>query len=48
MMKISMLGGRPVNVVPEFEDCRRFAEENGVALKEVQAAAVHAYLQKDS
>jgi uncharacterized protein (TIGR00299 family) protein len=47
-MKISMLNGQPVNFVPEFEDCRRLAEEKGVALKEVQAAAVHAYLQKDS
>lgn len=44
-MKISLLDGRPVNFVPEFEDCRRLAAEKGVALKEVQAAAVHAYLQ---
>ncbi len=44
-MKVSLLDGRPVNYVPEFEDCRRIAMEKGVALKEVQAAAVHAYLQ---
>ena len=44
-MKLSMLAGRPVNFIPEFEDCRRLAEENRVPLKEVQAAAVHAYLQ---
>jgi hypothetical protein len=44
-MKISLLDGRPVNFVPEFEDCRRLAEEKGIALKEVQAAAVCAYLQ---
>jgi len=44
-MKISLLDGKPVNFTPEFEDCRRLAEEKGVALKEVQAAAVHAYLQ---
>jgi pyridinium-3,5-bisthiocarboxylic acid mononucleotide nickel chelatase len=44
-MKVSLLDGRPVNYVPEFEDCRRLALENGVALKEVQAVAVHAYLQ---
>jgi len=44
-MKVSMLDGRPVNSVPEFEDCRRLAAESGVALKEIQAAAVHAYLQ---
>jgi pyridinium-3,5-bisthiocarboxylic acid mononucleotide nickel chelatase len=44
-MKVSLLDGKQVNFVPEFEDCRRLAAENGVALKEVQAAAVHAYLQ---
>jgi pyridinium-3,5-bisthiocarboxylic acid mononucleotide nickel chelatase len=44
-MKVSLLDGGPVNYVPEFEDCRRLASEKGVALKEVQAAAVHAYLQ---
>jgi pyridinium-3,5-bisthiocarboxylic acid mononucleotide nickel chelatase len=44
-MKISLMDGRPVNFVPEFEDCRRLAAEKGVALKEVQAAAIHAYLQ---
>jgi hypothetical protein len=44
-MKISLMDGRPVNFVPEFEDCRSLAMEKGVALKEVQAAAIHAYLQ---
>ncbi len=44
-MKVSLLDGRPVNFTPEFEDCRRLAAEKGAALKEVQAAAVHAYLQ---
>ena len=44
-MKVSLLDGQPVNFVPEFEDCRRLATEKGVALKEVQAAAIHAYLQ---
>jgi pyridinium-3,5-bisthiocarboxylic acid mononucleotide nickel chelatase len=44
-MKISLLDGRPVNYVPEFEDCRRVAVEKGVALKEVQSAAIHAYLK---
>ena len=44
-MKISLLDGRPVNFVPEFEDCRRLALENNVPLKEVQASAVHSYLQ---
>lgn len=45
-MKISLLEDRPVNYVPEYEDCRRLAEEKGVPLKEIQAAALHAYLQE--
>jgi pyridinium-3,5-bisthiocarboxylic acid mononucleotide nickel chelatase len=44
-MKISLLNGRQVNFIPEFEDCRRLAEKNRVALKEIQAAAVHAHLK---
>ncbi len=44
-MKVSILDDQPVNYVPEFEDCRRLASEKGVALKEIQAAAIHAYLQ---
>jgi uncharacterized protein (TIGR00299 family) protein len=44
-MKVSYLGDRPVNFVPEFEDCRRLAIEKSVALKEVQSAAIHAYRQ---
>ncbi len=47
-MKVSLLGDRPVNFVPEFEDCRRLALEKGIALKEVQAAAISAYLQRRS
>jgi uncharacterized protein (TIGR00299 family) protein len=47
-MKISLLDGHPVNFIPEFEDCRRLAVEKGVALKEVQAAAISAYLQSKS
>jgi len=43
-MKISLLDGRPVNFIPEFEDCRRLASEKGVSLKEIQAAAIHAYI----
>jgi hypothetical protein len=43
-MKVSLLDGRPVNFIPEFEDCRRLAEQTGKPLKEIQAAAAHAYL----
>jgi uncharacterized protein (DUF111 family) len=44
-IKVSSLDGRRMNFVPEYEDCRRVAVETGVALKEVQAAAIRAYLQ---
>jgi pyridinium-3,5-bisthiocarboxylic acid mononucleotide nickel chelatase len=44
-MKVSYSGDRPVNFVPEFEDCRQLALEKGVALKEVQSAAIHAFMQ---
>src|SRR5262249_33922703 len=44
-IKVSSLNGRRMNFVPEYEDCRRVAVETGVALKEVQAAAIRAYLQ---
>jgi uncharacterized protein (DUF111 family) len=44
-MKVSYMENRPVNFVPEFEDCRRLAMERGVTLKEVQSAAIHAYMQ---
>ena len=43
-IKISLLDGRPVNFAPEFEDCRRLAEQTGKPLKEIQAAAIHAYM----
>jgi pyridinium-3,5-bisthiocarboxylic acid mononucleotide nickel chelatase len=43
-MKVSLLNGRQVNFIPEFEDCRRLAEKHRVSLKEIQAAAVYAYL----
>jgi uncharacterized protein (TIGR00299 family) protein len=44
-IKISCLGPQAVNFVPEFEDCRRLAMEKGVSLKEVQSAAIYAYMQ---
>ncbi|MCL6638569.1 MAG: LarC family nickel insertion protein [Firmicutes bacterium] len=32
-------GGDPLQIAPEYEDCRKIAEEKGVPLKEVYAAA---------
>lgn len=47
-MKVSSFAGEPLNFVPEYEDCRRIAEAQGVALKRVVAAATHAYLGSDA
>jgi uncharacterized protein (TIGR00299 family) protein len=41
-VKIGRSDGRVRVVTPEFDDCRRAAEERGVPLKEVQAAATAA------
>lgn len=38
-VKVGLLHGKVITVSPEFEDCRRAAAENGVALKEVFTAA---------
>ena len=42
--KVARLGGAIVNAAPEFDDCLRIATERGVAVKDVHAAAVKAYL----
>lgn len=43
-VKVSSLAGRRANFAPEYECCRRLAQEKGVALKDVLAAASRAYL----
>jgi len=44
-VKISSSGGRRMNFAPEFECCRRLAQQKGVSLKEVMAAASRAFLE---
>lgn len=44
-VKVGSLGGQTMNAAPEFEDCRGAAERHGVAVKQVQQAAVAAYLR---
>jgi hypothetical protein len=41
-VKVGLWGGEAIKASPEFEDCRRIAEEKGVPLAQVYAAAVAA------
>jgi uncharacterized protein (TIGR00299 family) protein len=45
--KLARRAGAIVNASPEFEDCARIARELGLPLKDVQAAAMKAYLDRD-
>jgi uncharacterized protein (TIGR00299 family) protein len=42
-IKLGSRSGEIFNAAPEFEDCRTAAENHGVAIKEVQQAAIAAY-----
>jgi uncharacterized protein (TIGR00299 family) protein len=46
--KVARREGRIVNASPEFDDCARLAAERGVAVKDVQAAAVAAWSVRSS
>ncbi len=43
-VKVARRGGKVMNASPEFEDCARIAAASGTPLKDVQAAAVKAFL----
>lgn len=45
-VKIARCNGRVLNVAPEYEDCRKLAEEKAVPLKEVMVAAMVAWRGK--
>lgn len=45
-VKTGTLKGETLNAHPEFEDCRHAAEQHGVPLKQVQAAAIAAYVNQ--
>jgi uncharacterized protein (TIGR00299 family) protein len=47
-IKVSTFGGRRVNFAPEYECCRRLAQETGAALKDIMAAASRAFLELGS
>jgi len=47
-VKVKELGGRVVDIAPEYEDCRRIALDRGIDLREVMrvvAAAARAELR---
>jgi pyridinium-3,5-bisthiocarboxylic acid mononucleotide nickel chelatase len=46
--KVARRDGQVVNASPEFDDCVRIAVQRGVPLKDVQAAALKAYLDRQS
>jgi len=46
-VKLARRHGQVLNASPEFEDCARVARERGIPLKDVQAAALKAYLDRD-
>ena len=45
-MKLAEGDGLPVNVAPEYEDCRAAAKATGVPVKQVYAAAVAAAMSQ--
>jgi uncharacterized protein (DUF111 family) len=44
--KVARLGGKIVNAAPEFDDCERVARERSLPIKDVQAAAQKAWLER--
>lgn len=47
-VKVGQLAGQVVNAAPEFEDCARLAREHSVPVREVMAAALHAWRTSQS
>lgn len=45
-MKVARRGGQVLNASPEFDDCLRVANERGLPIKEVQAAATKSWLDQ--
>jgi uncharacterized protein (TIGR00299 family) protein len=45
-IKVGSLGGREVNVQPEYEDCLKASRKTGRPLKEIAQLAVREYLRK--
>jgi uncharacterized protein (TIGR00299 family) protein len=47
-MKLANLNGSVSNYAPEYEDCRRIAEQSHVPLKAVMQEAIRVYLERDN
>lgn len=47
-MKLANLNGSVTNYAPEYEDCRRLAEQLRVPLKSVMQEAIKSYLEKEN
>jgi uncharacterized protein (TIGR00299 family) protein len=47
-IKVGSLGGETMNAAPEYEDCRAAAAKRHVAIKQVQQAAIAAYLRPET
>lgn len=47
-VKVARRGGAIRNAAPEFEDCARLAAERGLSIKDVQAIAVKAWLDRNA
>jgi uncharacterized protein (TIGR00299 family) protein len=45
-IKVARRNGEVMNASPEFDDCARLAKESGTPLKDVQAAAMKAFLDR--
>ncbi len=41
-VKLGLLGSEIINIAPEYEDCKKIADEKGIALKEIYGAATEA------
>lgn len=44
-MKIAYRDGAVLKIKPEYDDCRALAQQHGVSVQEIRAAALHAYTQ---
>jgi uncharacterized protein (TIGR00299 family) protein len=45
-IKLGIAAGKIVNAAPEYEDCKRLAQQHAVPLKQVMQAAIAAYYQQ--